>query len=45
MLGLEFDSPEALLDWINAKFQRIPSEVLEGFIDSWIIRLQKCTER
>jgi transposase len=32
VIGLEFDSQEALLDWINAEFQRIPSEVLREFL-------------
>jgi hypothetical protein len=32
MLGLEFDCPEALLDWIKAEFQKIPSKVLDGFL-------------
>jgi hypothetical protein len=44
MLGLEFDSPEALLDWVKAEFQRIPSGVLEGVFESWIIHVQKCIE-
>jgi hypothetical protein len=44
MLGLECDSPDALLAWIKAEFQRIPSEVLEGVSESWIIRVQKCIE-
>jgi hypothetical protein len=32
MFGLEFDSPEALLGWIKAEFQRISSEVLREFL-------------
>jgi hypothetical protein len=44
MLGLEFDCPGTLLDWIKAEFQRIPSEVLERVFESWIICFQKCIE-
>jgi hypothetical protein len=44
MLGLEFDPPEAILDWIKAEFQRIPSEVLEGAFESWITRVRQCIE-
>jgi hypothetical protein len=44
MVGLEFDSPEALLYWIKDEFQRIPSEVLERVFESWMIRIQKCIE-
>jgi histone-lysine N-methyltransferase SETMAR len=29
ILGLGFESPEALLAWINAEFERIPRETLE----------------
>jgi hypothetical protein len=44
MLELEFDSPEALLDWIKAEFQRTLSEGLEGVIARRIICVQKCIE-
>jgi hypothetical protein len=43
-LGLELDSRELLLKWAKAEFQKIPSEVLEGVFESWIIRVQKCIE-
>jgi hypothetical protein len=45
MLRFEFDSPEALLDWIKAESQRVHSESLEGVFESWIIRVQKCVKR
>jgi transposase len=44
IIGLKFNSSEALLYWIKDEFQRIPSEVLEGVFESWIIRIQKCLE-
>jgi hypothetical protein len=44
ILGLEFESPGALLAWTNAEVERIPSETLEGFFECWVIRVQKCIE-
>jgi transposase len=44
MLGLEFDSPEALLDWIRTEFERISRQVLEEVFEDWIARVQKCIE-
>jgi hypothetical protein len=43
-LGLEFKSPDALLAWINAEFERIRRESLEEVFECWIIRVQKCIE-
>jgi hypothetical protein len=44
MLGFESDSPEAQIDQTKAKFQRTPSEILDGVFKGWIIRVQKCIE-
>jgi hypothetical protein len=44
MTGLEFDSPEALLDWVKGEFQRTLGELLEGVFESTIIRVQKFIE-
>jgi hypothetical protein len=44
ILGLEFESSEALLAWINAEFERTRRGTLEGFFECWIIRVQKCIE-
>jgi hypothetical protein len=37
ILGLEFESLEVLLAWINAEFERIPRETLEKVFECWII--------
>jgi hypothetical protein len=44
ILGLEFESPEALLVWINAEFERMPRGTLEEVFKCWIIRVQNCIE-
>jgi hypothetical protein len=44
ILGLEFESREAFLGWINAGFERMPKEILEEVFKCWIIRMQKCIE-
>jgi transposase len=44
ILGLQSESPEASLAWINAEFERIPTETLEEVFECWIIRVQKCIE-
>jgi hypothetical protein len=44
IFGLEFESPEALLAWINAEFERIPTETLEEVFECWITRVQKPIE-
>jgi hypothetical protein len=43
-VGLEFASPEALLAWINAEFERISRETLEEVFECCIIRVQKWIE-
>jgi hypothetical protein len=44
MLGLEFDSPDELLEWIESEVSRIGREVLMKVFENWIIRVQKCIE-
>jgi hypothetical protein len=44
LLGLELDSPAALLDSIKAEFETIPSEVVEEVFEGWIIGVQKYIE-
>jgi hypothetical protein len=44
ILGLEFESPEASLAWINAEFERMPRQTLEEVVECWILRVQKCIE-
>jgi hypothetical protein len=44
MLGREFESAEALLDWIREEFESIRADVLERGFESWITRVEKCIQ-
>jgi hypothetical protein len=44
MLGREFESADALLDWLRQKFEGIRADVLERVFESWITRVEKCFE-
>jgi hypothetical protein len=44
ILGIEFESSEALFGWINPEFERIPRETLEEVFECWVVRVEKCIE-
>jgi hypothetical protein len=45
MIGLEFESPEDLLEWIQATFHGIAKPVLEKVFTTWMERLETCVQR
>jgi hypothetical protein len=44
MFGREFESADALLDWLRQEFEGIRPDVLERVFESWITRVEKCIE-
>jgi hypothetical protein len=36
MIGLEFESPEDLLEWIQAPFDNMPKTVIEKVFAAWL---------
>jgi hypothetical protein len=44
LLGREFESAEALLDWIRDELESIRPNVLERVCESWITRVGKCLQ-
>jgi hypothetical protein len=44
MIGREFESADALLDWVRQDFEGIRPDVLERAFECWITRVEKCIE-
>jgi hypothetical protein len=44
MAGIDFESPQELIDWIQRTFEVIPRHVLAEVFESWLRRVQDCTE-
>jgi hypothetical protein len=44
MIGREFESADALLDWFRQEFEGIRPDVLERVFESWITRVETCIE-
>jgi transposase len=42
MIGIDFESPQGLIDWIQLIFEAIPRDVLENVFESWLRRVQDC---
>jgi hypothetical protein len=42
MIGREFESADALLDWVRQEFEGIRPDVLERVFECWITRVEKC---
>jgi hypothetical protein len=34
-MGIDFESPQGLIDWIQLIFEAIPRHVLESVFESW----------
>jgi hypothetical protein len=44
MLGREFESGDALLDWLPRELESIRPHIRERVFESWITRVEKCIE-
>jgi hypothetical protein len=42
MIGIDFESPQGLIDWIQLTFEAIPRHVLKKVFESWLRRIQDC---
>jgi hypothetical protein len=42
MIEQEFDSPEDLIAWIEATFERISKQVIQYVFEDWIERVERC---
>jgi hypothetical protein len=40
MIGIDFESPQELIDWIQLTFEAVPRNVLENFFEGWLRRIQ-----
>jgi hypothetical protein len=42
MAGIDFESPQELLNWIHSTFEAIPTHILDEVFESWLRRVQDC---
>jgi hypothetical protein len=42
IIGIDFESPQALIDWIQLTFEAIPRHILDKIFESWLRRVQDC---
>jgi transposase len=42
IIGIDFESPQALIDWIQLTFETIPRHILDKVFESWLRRVQDC---
>jgi hypothetical protein len=43
--GIDFGSPQELIDWIQLTFEAIPRHFLDKVFESWLRRVQDCIDR